>query len=154
MEKQDDEIYCPECGKPIKKNAVICVNCGIQVKEVKTSPVKENADNPPEKNKSVAIVLAIFLNFWSWLYTYKKDFKKFWIYLGSSIVLIPVLIVAYMAMLTDSNITQQLQPTGFGWGLWVFATWSVFFANLSAFIWALCNSIIRPESFYKNYPNG
>ena len=34
--KKQDEIYCPECGKAIKRNAVICVHCGIQVKELET----------------------------------------------------------------------------------------------------------------------
>lgn len=26
------EIYCPECGKPVKRNAAICTNCGVQIK--------------------------------------------------------------------------------------------------------------------------
>ena len=30
--KNSDEIYCPECAKPIKRNAVICPNCKIQLK--------------------------------------------------------------------------------------------------------------------------
>ena len=34
MEKKEDEFYCPECGKLIKKNAVICVRCGVQVKDL------------------------------------------------------------------------------------------------------------------------
>jgi len=33
--KKEDEIFCPECGKPVKRNAVICVNCGIQIKSLK-----------------------------------------------------------------------------------------------------------------------
>ena len=53
--KQEDEIFCPECGKPIKKNAVICPYCGIQVKELKTTTF-----NTPVKSKAVAVVLAIF----------------------------------------------------------------------------------------------
>jgi DNA-directed RNA polymerase subunit RPC12/RpoP len=32
--KKEDEMYCPECGKKIKRNAVICVHCGVQVKEL------------------------------------------------------------------------------------------------------------------------
>ncbi|MHB8279112.1 MAG: zinc ribbon domain-containing protein [Candidatus Humimicrobiaceae bacterium] len=35
--KSSDEIYCPECGKPVKKDAVVCVNCGVQLKELKVS---------------------------------------------------------------------------------------------------------------------
>jgi hypothetical protein len=27
----------------------------------------------------VSVLLAVFLSFWTWLYTYKKDAVKFWI---------------------------------------------------------------------------
>jgi hypothetical protein len=36
--KQPDEIYCPNCAKPVNKEAVVCPNCGVQVKELKVSP--------------------------------------------------------------------------------------------------------------------
>ena len=45
--------YCRECGKEINENAVICIHCGCQVKEVK------NADNKP--NKWIALLLWFFL---------------------------------------------------------------------------------------------
>ncbi len=35
--KKEDEIYCPSCARPIKKAAVICHHCGVQVKELKVS---------------------------------------------------------------------------------------------------------------------
>ena len=53
-DKKPDEIYCPECGKIIKKNTIICPHCGIQVKELKTT------STTPVKSKTVAVVLAIF----------------------------------------------------------------------------------------------
>jgi len=31
------------------------------------------------KDKQTAVVLAVFLSFWSWLYTFKQDKVKFWI---------------------------------------------------------------------------
>ena len=37
MDKGVDEIYCPNCAKPIKKDAVVCPNCGVQVRELKVS---------------------------------------------------------------------------------------------------------------------
>jgi len=37
QEKKPDEIYCPSCAKPIKKDAVVCPYCGVQVKELKVS---------------------------------------------------------------------------------------------------------------------
>src|SRR4030066_203506 len=44
--KGPDEMYCPECGKPVRKDAVVCINCGVQLKELKVSqPSPVNA--PP-----------------------------------------------------------------------------------------------------------
>ncbi len=37
QEKKPDEIYCPSCAKPINKDAVVCPNCGVQIKELKVS---------------------------------------------------------------------------------------------------------------------
>jgi len=39
--KQADEIFCPECGKPIKRNAVLCQNCGTKLKELDISTSKK-----------------------------------------------------------------------------------------------------------------
>jgi len=41
----------------------------------------------PEKSKTTAIVLAVLLGIWSWLYTYKYDACKFWIALLVNLVL-------------------------------------------------------------------
>jgi hypothetical protein len=37
QERKPDEVYCLSCGKPIKKDAVICPYCGVQLKELKMS---------------------------------------------------------------------------------------------------------------------
>jgi hypothetical protein len=43
-----------------------------------TAPVI--AYSPPEpKNKNTAILLAVFLGGWAWLYTYRRDAAFFWI---------------------------------------------------------------------------
>ena len=34
--------YCRECGKEINENAVICIHCGCQVKEVKNVNTRNN----------------------------------------------------------------------------------------------------------------
>lgn len=38
------------------------------------------------KDKTVAILLAIFLGFWTWLYSYQRDAWKFWVGLVLNIV--------------------------------------------------------------------
>lgn len=142
--KKEDEIFCPECGKPIKRNAVVCVNCGVQVKELKTSLKQEIIiDNPNAKSKTTAVLLSIFLGFWSWLYTYKKDSKKFWTYL--------ILILAgsiIVGLLISKITTSSLVLVNYGTWIWLY-----FLINASSYIWVLINSIGRPESFYTNYPN-
>lgn len=37
------------------------------------------------KDKTAAILLAVFLGFWGWLYTYKRDAWKFWLCLGLTV---------------------------------------------------------------------
>ena len=36
--KKPEDIYCPNCAKPVNKETVVCPNCGVQVKELKVSP--------------------------------------------------------------------------------------------------------------------
>jgi len=74
--KQSDEMFCPSCGEAIKKEAVICVHCGVQIKKSTGEP----------KKKATAVLLAVFLSYWTWLYTYKRDAWKFWLNLALSIV--------------------------------------------------------------------
>ena len=52
MEEQDDEIYkcCPSCGKLIKWEAVICPQCGVQIKDLETT---NTVINKPSGNNEI-----------------------------------------------------------------------------------------------------
>jgi len=63
--------YCVTCGFGLVASAGTCPRCG--------SPVAGR------KSRSVAVVLAIFLSFWSFLYTYKTAAWKFWVGLGLAV---------------------------------------------------------------------
>ena len=76
--KQVDEKYCSECGAIIKAKAQICLKCGVAQ--------EETAITKP-KSRTTAILLAVFLSFWTWLYTYKQDSWKFWVALGVNLLL-------------------------------------------------------------------
>ena len=52
-EKKPDEIYCPGCGKPIKKDAVVCPHCGVQVKELKVSTAMSPEEELAEGRKQL-----------------------------------------------------------------------------------------------------
>lgn len=151
--KAQDEIYCPECGTVIKRSSVFCTECRTQLKEKKENIVEVTKPKEvalaPSKNKTIAILLSIFLGFWSWLYTYKVDRKKFWVYLClilPGVVGIPIIInLSISGYVSNSAFVNVFLE---GYGTWV---WMYFLVNLSSFIWALVNSIARTESFYTNY---
>jgi hypothetical protein len=73
-------MYCKNCRTKISDNAVNCPKCG---EPVRTKVIEV-------KRKYVAVLLAVFLGFWTWLYTYKTDAWKFWTNLGLSIVTIGI----------------------------------------------------------------
>ncbi len=74
--KQPDEMFCPSCGVAIKREAELCVHCGVRVGRPAAGA----------KSKTTAILLAVFFGFFTWLYTYREDSGKFWISLSVSVV--------------------------------------------------------------------
>jgi DNA-directed RNA polymerase subunit RPC12/RpoP len=92
--------YCNECGKKLKSDkAEICTNCGVRVQAL-------NTKTKHPKSKGVAVFLAIIFSFWTWCYTYDKDYVKFWVGLIACIIglgffFVPNLIV-WVASLIDS----------------------------------------------------
>jgi uncharacterized membrane protein YvbJ len=67
-------VFCKECGKKINDKAFVCPGCGCKVK--RTNECEIESTEP--KSKTVAVLLAVFLSFWTFLYTYKRDAGKFW----------------------------------------------------------------------------
>jgi hypothetical protein len=121
--KNSNQIYCPECGKVILREAVVCPFCGIQLKNLQI-------ELKSPKSKDVAVVLAFFFGFWSWLYTYKKDALKFWIFFG--IFSLSFIYPIY------SGINDN---------------WFFLLINIVGWFWAVINSIVRPLIFYLDYPD-
>jgi hypothetical protein len=130
--------FCPACGNGLIISAVICPKCGSPVAGVTTKNAKE---------KSIAVILAVFLSSWAYLYTYKYDAKKFWI---STIAGGAPLLVAFVA-LTVSAVTYDmdvyLEAAAMSRIFW--AVWS--FAYFPIWITAIVVTATRQDSLYKNY---
>ena len=77
LTKQPDEIFCPSCGKAIKKEAEFCIYCGVRQK-VSGQVIK--------KSKTTAILLAVFLGAFAWLYCWRIDYWKFWVGLAIALI--------------------------------------------------------------------
>jgi len=103
--------FCPGCGAPLMLTAVVCPHCGTAV----GSP----------RSKGVAILLAVFLSFWTWLYTYEQDKVKFWWGLGLTLVggLLSLFFVGIVM---------------------IFGVW----------LWAVITAATKSEEAYRVYPNG
>ena len=63
----DNTKFCPECGKEVAANAVVCTGCGVQLKPIGLGS---------GKNKMVAALLAFFLGGFGiqWFYLGKKSY--------------------------------------------------------------------------------
>jgi hypothetical protein len=78
------------------------------------------------KDRTVALLLAIFLGGWTWVYTYKKDAWKFWLTLALNLTLFNPL---------------------WSWLL-------LFLPNFALHIWAIVDVAVKPQQYYDYYPNG
>jgi hypothetical protein len=113
-------VSCPRCGQAVGPGQAHCHQCGSPV----TSQMGVMVRSP--KDKSVAILLAVFLSFWSWLYTYELDKQKFWTGLG----------VAFGSAVLGALL---LFPLIIPIGIW---------------IWAIVDVCQKPDTYYRQYPQG
>ena len=123
--------YCVGCGKGLIASAAICPVCGTLVKANSTSR---------DKDKTVAVVLAIFLSGWTWLYTYHSNATKFWVYIGGSFVLGLTGIVSFAASLDAYDSVPAYGVLAF-----------VYVVSFAFWLWAVIDSATKPREYYENY---
>jgi hypothetical protein len=118
--KQPDEMYCQSCGAVIKREAELCVHCGVRL--------RRPSGQVGAKSKVVAILLAVFLGFWTWLYTYREDGWKFWVGLGVTIGNVVLILVTL--------------------GVWLLVAWIV---GLGIWIWSVVDTAVKTDDWYASY---
>ena len=91
------------------------------------------------KDKTVAVVLAVFLSGWTWLYTYRFNAAKFWIYIGASFFLFLIGIIVFAASF-DYYASDSL-------GVIVL----VYVVSFGFWVWAVIDSATKPREYYENY---
>jgi len=130
--------FCTACGNGLIVTAVICPKCGSTVMEVATKGSRE---------KSAAVILAVFLSSWTYLYTYKYDAKKFWIstIAGTAPFLVSVLAFTVYEISYDEDVYIPAEAIGTLFSV----VW--FFASLAIWITAIVVTATRQDSQYKNY---
>ena len=163
--------FCQSCGTKLPATAGFCSSCGTAAGSAPTAAPAPTAFNiQPQtgvavpKSKTTAVVLSVFLSFWSWLYTFKINKTKFFIGLGAGFVAWIMQITSLLLNADDidyyagcidyygADLVQALaecasyQPDytlAFLAGSITFGIW----------LWALIDNARKPAGFYQDYPN-
>jgi RNA polymerase subunit RPABC4/transcription elongation factor Spt4 len=129
--------FCASCGNGLVAAAVICPNCGAAQKGFSGSG---------GKSKTTAVLMAVFLGAWTWVYTWKVNAKKFWIGLGLWVIEIIVFIVGASsdaAKLVCNPAGTCSIRTGSS-GLILFA-WLIGFG---VWLWAVIDTSTKNQAYY------
>lgn len=124
--------FCRFCGNALIETAVICPKCGSPTPLFSRGDGGGGSTYVALKSKSVAVILAVFLGFWSYLYTYKRDVGIFWVTL-----VVQTFLVLSIVSFPDSN--PGPNPA------WLIA----FTFNVVAVI----VQAARPSEWFARYPN-
>jgi uncharacterized membrane protein YvbJ len=130
--------FCPACGNGLIISAVICPKCG--------SPVT-GGTGKGSREKSIAVIMAVFLSAWSYLYTYKYDAKKFWISMIASFVLLVVTVVSFIVY--EVSFDYDVYTVAQAIYVLFFIFWVI--ASLAINIVAIVVAATRQDSFYRSY---
>ena len=173
--------FCSNCGVGVAPTSTFCAECGQRlVAEVNatqpTAPESPSFTPPPAhaaaparpfaiKDRTTAILLAAFLGYWTWLYTFKVDKVKFFSGLGAGFLnaaLLTGISISNALMaggqaqcLSDyyADITSDALPCYMDYHqIW----WPYILIGLIAlgmYVWVLVDTIRKKESFFANYPN-
>jgi hypothetical protein len=140
--------HCQNCGNQSSETDRFCKTCGAPITSSGTLPVvptqsySSTQQGKRGKSKVVSILLAVFLppGYWAWLYTYKRNWWKFW--LGLILSGLPSLLAAVFLVFYISNVS------------WLPDNVIIALAYILPFMvwaWAIIDSIIKKNEWYAQY---
>lgn len=88
---QYTDKFCYACGKGLIRSAAVCPGCGTPAVASIDNPRSANIYSSPQsqpslqepKSKTAAVILAVFLGFWAFLYTYQVNASRFWLHFAA-----------------------------------------------------------------------
>jgi hypothetical protein len=110
--------------------------------------VSSTAANP--KSKTAAILLAVFLGFWTWLYTYKKDGWKFWVSLALTLTGMIVMAYTTINMITSRDeLAISSEPVTAWFSAWIIA----YIITGALWIWGIIDTATKKAVWFEKYPD-
>jgi hypothetical protein len=143
MSTQLANNFCSACGSSIIETAIICPKCGSPTAKYVVTK------GAAEKSKTTAVVLAIFLGIWSWLYTYKFNKNKFWVALTTYLAFSVVILIRGLFAAYQRDIGYY--PTAEEAILWRTVAFAWLFTPVAFTIWAIVDNATKSSSWYQNY---
>jgi|688.fasta_scaffold975239_1 hypothetical protein len=144
MSIQSANNFCSACGNSLLNTAVVCPKCGSPTNLYRASTERHG------KSKTTAVLLAVFLGIWSWLYTYEQNKRKFWMsliaYLGLSVVTAIRIVFVYF------QTQQSYYPSDVELIFWRIFAFVWLLSPMGLSVWAIIDNATKPRSFYETYP--
>lgn len=115
----------PPAGVTVGAPSRFCRGCGLQLVPTASSCPRCGTATGSPRTKTTAVLLAVFLGHWTWLYTYDRNKTKFWWGLGAAILgaILTMVLVGFLVL----------------FGVW---------------LWAVIDTATTPDEFYTRFPNG
>ncbi len=135
--------FCQNCGSTTDPLAEVCVRCGARL--------AAQAPPPPGRSKLPAVLLAVFLSFWAWLYTYRRNARKFWIGLTAHVVWIGLIVwsVARVVVWTGPPNHSELPSEVIVFLIATYGGGAV--VGFGVWLWALLDNVLKPDEWYRSY---
>jgi hypothetical protein len=106
---------------------------------------------PSPKSKTTAVLLAVFLGCWTWLYTYKKNSWKFWLGL---VLGMPSFIIFNLGIIPRNAVQYDANGNYLGLGGYRFSNEimvPVILILLVLWIWAIVDVCLTRQEWYLTY---
>jgi Double zinc ribbon len=145
---------CEVCGVKPPKGEHFCSSCGVEVLPLAERCIKCGAmfGKPPRpKAKTVAVLLAVFLGYWTWVYTYRKNTWKFW---AGLVVGLPAFIIFNIGVIPHNSVEYDANGNYLGLGGLHFANNILIPALLIILIvriWAIIDVCLKKQEWYLTY---
>jgi predicted RNA-binding Zn-ribbon protein involved in translation (DUF1610 family) len=130
------EKYCAACGNGLIATAAMCPQCGTA-----TGRIAAAGSTGKGKDKAIAVLLAVFLSFFTYLYTWSVDKTRFVVSIS---VIGGILVLTVIALI--------LEEVDYYWGgITLVPLVFYWLASLVFWIISLVRTVKRDSDFYANY---
>ncbi len=99
------EIHCWQCGEKHHHMAKICVHCGCE--PLHLANPRPAVTERTGKDKAISVLLAACFSYWTFLYTWREDRKKFVAALLISIFLTPALVIGPLMAVNEAPLGER-----------------------------------------------